>query len=526
MTSVDDLKNAIERLASIISNLNAARVGAFRVSVDQKAIGSDGFEFGSPKSESQRIDETQEKYRREIADIRHNQRTGPEMIAGEIGSLLSWGGLSLRRVAGHGLRIFQRIEQAKLMREEEMRRRDIWERRQQEKKRRSEEKQIDERKKSIDKSEQEGIETLERVESIEDSRLSNDLRDLEKTREQELERIDREYNSKPNNSKDNIRQAIINATHDLIGGEFANHKMAPIHRIRDEVKKIFPEMTHEEFSEAMLDIKRSGESRLISIDDRSRATPDELSKSVHSVGETFFYAEKPTIEKKAIEGGLSEEDKKRKQKEIDQTNKTIDEQKKKKQEDLKEKQKTRRDQFVDEIDKQKSQIVEENKANGMTPEVAVGEKMFKPKGGLMSGSAALAGSLMGAVVAVKSFVDQVSKASDATGKAAERMGRYSPEMAYIAQQREIYNIQRQQIVGARTAAGASRAIQEEAKYKAATVEWEVMWEDLKNGFLTEALKNLTELVTVVNRIAGITDKPSQPQDTLITIAEDFAKNRR
>ena len=45
---------------------------------------------------------------------------------------------------------------------------------------------------------------------------------------------------------------------------------------------------HPAFDERLLDLRRRDRVRLISIDDRSRATPEQLQNSVFAVGETFL----------------------------------------------------------------------------------------------------------------------------------------------------------------------------------------------------------------------------------------------
>lgn len=66
----------------------------------------------------------------------------------------------------------------------------------------------------------------------------------------------------------------------------------PIHDIRQAVaEKYGPEYAHPaRFNELMLRLRREKKLRLVSIDDRSRATSEQLRDSIHAVGETFFYA--------------------------------------------------------------------------------------------------------------------------------------------------------------------------------------------------------------------------------------------
>lgn len=194
MTTVDSLKAAIDRLTHVLNTLNTARTGGFQVPLGQPPQGGgDGFQFGNPQNNSQRIDEIQETYRRESANERHNMRTGAEMMAGEMGSLLSWGGLSMRRIAGHALRVYQKIEGAKQAREEEIRRRDVWERRQMEKQR-----------KGIESSKQRQDEKVER----EMERRDEWDKKFQREAEREKDRQDKNGGSTPDSGEKIRRRAF------------------------------------------------------------------------------------------------------------------------------------------------------------------------------------------------------------------------------------------------------------------------------------------------------------------------------
>jgi hypothetical protein len=82
---------------------------------------------------------------------------------------------------------------------------------------------------------------------------------------------------------------------ELLRGRFANLRMVPIHEIRSEVAGRFGQhsVSHADFNDRLLDLRRTEKVRLISIDDRSRATSEQLRDSVFAVGETFFYMEQP-----------------------------------------------------------------------------------------------------------------------------------------------------------------------------------------------------------------------------------------
>ncbi|MDB5306092.1 MAG: hypothetical protein JWO38_294 [Gemmataceae bacterium] len=92
-----------------------------------------------------------------------------------------------------------------------------------------------------------------------------------------------------------LETAVMDIFHELLGGQYANLHMVPIHEIRKAVAERFgPDAaSHAVFNDRMLALRRAKQVRLISIDDRSRATPEQLRDSVFAVGETFFYVEKP-----------------------------------------------------------------------------------------------------------------------------------------------------------------------------------------------------------------------------------------
>lgn len=92
-------------------------------------------------------------------------------------------------------------------------------------------------------------------------------------------------------------KSMPEAIHDIVDSLKAKHAatgLVPVHEIRDEVERLFgPAAARDAFDNAMLDHRRTGALDLVSISDRSRATPDQLRKSVHAVGEQFFYVKVP-----------------------------------------------------------------------------------------------------------------------------------------------------------------------------------------------------------------------------------------
>lgn len=89
-----------------------------------------------------------------------------------------------------------------------------------------------------------------------------------------------------------IEAAVMGEVGKGLSGRHAALRMVPIHEVRAELKRSMPGMTDDQFDEVLLDMRRNKKVRLVSIDDRSRATPDQLRDSVYAVGETFFYIER------------------------------------------------------------------------------------------------------------------------------------------------------------------------------------------------------------------------------------------
>lgn len=102
------------------------------------------------------------------------------------------------------------------------------------------------------------------------------------------------HSHRPTPPDDQLDSAILTIFLERLRGDYANLGMVPIHEIRDQVAERFgPQaVPHAVFNERMLELRRRDRVNLVSIDDRSRATPEQLRDSVHAVGETFFYVEK------------------------------------------------------------------------------------------------------------------------------------------------------------------------------------------------------------------------------------------
>lgn len=90
-----------------------------------------------------------------------------------------------------------------------------------------------------------------------------------------------------------LEAAVMDIFHRLLRERHANIRMVPIHEVRAEVRARFGDKaaSREVFNELLLDMRRAKKVRLVSIDDRSRATEQQLQDSVFAVGETFFYME-------------------------------------------------------------------------------------------------------------------------------------------------------------------------------------------------------------------------------------------
>lgn len=79
---------------------------------------------------------------------------------------------------------------------------------------------------------------------------------------------------------------IMDKVREMIDGDYANLRMVPMWELRKELG-----MSRDAFKEHILDMRRTDQLRLVSADDRSRYTPEQLKDSIHAVGETFIYAE-------------------------------------------------------------------------------------------------------------------------------------------------------------------------------------------------------------------------------------------
>jgi predicted transcriptional regulator len=87
---------------------------------------------------------------------------------------------------------------------------------------------------------------------------------------------------------------VLEIFYELLRERFTVLDMVPIHEIRRAVAEQFGPhaASHAVFDEVLFDLRRAKKLWLVSISDRSRATPEQLQDSVPGVGETFFYAEK------------------------------------------------------------------------------------------------------------------------------------------------------------------------------------------------------------------------------------------
>lgn len=91
-----------------------------------------------------------------------------------------------------------------------------------------------------------------------------------------------------------LEAAVLDVFRELLRERFTVTGMVPIHEIRREVAERFgpQSASHAVLDEVLLELRRARQVKLISISDRSRATPEQLQDSVFAVGETFFYVEK------------------------------------------------------------------------------------------------------------------------------------------------------------------------------------------------------------------------------------------
>ncbi len=95
-------------------------------------------------------------------------------------------------------------------------------------------------------------------------------------------------------SSEDLETAVTEIFEVLLRERFANIRMVPIHEVRTAMAERFgpPTASHGVFDEVMHDLRRSGKARLIPIDDRSRATEQQLRDSIDAPVGTLFYVEK------------------------------------------------------------------------------------------------------------------------------------------------------------------------------------------------------------------------------------------
>lgn len=90
-----------------------------------------------------------------------------------------------------------------------------------------------------------------------------------------------------------LEEVVVGIFQELLGQKYAALQMVPIHEIRAAVAaRCGPDAaSHAVLDGLLLDLRRAKKVGLVSISDRSRATPEQLRDSVAGVGETFFYVE-------------------------------------------------------------------------------------------------------------------------------------------------------------------------------------------------------------------------------------------
>ena len=84
----------------------------------------------------------------------------------------------------------------------------------------------------------------------------------------------------------------LSAFDSLKGEQYANSWAVPIHALRAEIEKRHGEgsASHAEFDETLQGLRRQGKLRLVEIDDRSRATADQLKGGINAPSGLLFYA--------------------------------------------------------------------------------------------------------------------------------------------------------------------------------------------------------------------------------------------
>ena len=91
-----------------------------------------------------------------------------------------------------------------------------------------------------------------------------------------------------------LEAAVMDIFAELRRERHANTGLVPIHEVRSSIRQRHGETaaSHAVLDDVLKGLRRSKKLGLLSISDRSRATPEQLQDSIVGVGETFFYLER------------------------------------------------------------------------------------------------------------------------------------------------------------------------------------------------------------------------------------------
>ena len=91
-----------------------------------------------------------------------------------------------------------------------------------------------------------------------------------------------------------LEAAVMEIFHGLLRERYSNDSRVPIHEIRSGIADRFGSETasHKEFDGILLGLDLKGKVRLVSIDDRSRATPRQLQDSIPASEGTLFHVKR------------------------------------------------------------------------------------------------------------------------------------------------------------------------------------------------------------------------------------------
>jgi hypothetical protein len=102
-----------------------------------------------------------------------------------------------------------------------------------------------------------------------------------------------------------LKDHISDTFQDLLRDKYSHTYRVPIHELRDEIRKKLGDdaASNTIFNQTMIDMSKSGEFRLVEIDDRSTVPPETLSKSISASSGLLYYVKKQPNKFGAITDG-------------------------------------------------------------------------------------------------------------------------------------------------------------------------------------------------------------------------------